>query len=88
MTLTPTRAPATAGRRLAATLYGYSSHLDTCPWCERAALTGQDLFNPPQALPQYPGAPDAHDGVRRTTLIVAIAAALILLVVLIAVAAG
>ncbi|MGW0826903.1 hypothetical protein [Streptomyces sp. NPDC002845] len=32
-------------------LHTYGSHLPTCPWCTRAALTGHDVFNGPQATP-------------------------------------
>ncbi|MFJ9248156.1 hypothetical protein [Streptomyces sp. NPDC101776] len=28
-------------------LHTYGSHLPTCPWCTRAAVTGHDVFNPP-----------------------------------------
>ncbi|MFJ6901128.1 hypothetical protein [Streptomyces hokutonensis] len=32
-------------------LHTYGSHLPTCPWCTRAAVTGHDVFNPPVRQP-------------------------------------
>lgn len=47
-------------------LHSYGSHLPTCPWCTRAAVTGHDVFNvpvrPPVPVPPPPG--DTQDGNR------------------------
>ncbi|WP_405924165.1 hypothetical protein [Streptomyces sp. NBC_00035] len=32
-------------------LHAYGSHLPTCPWCTRAAVTGHDVFNGPVPVP-------------------------------------
>ncbi|MFF8537095.1 hypothetical protein ACF07B_34900 [Streptomyces sp. NPDC015532] len=32
-------------------LHAFGSHLTSCPWCSRAALTGHDVFNVPVAAP-------------------------------------
>ncbi|MFH8390396.1 hypothetical protein [Streptomyces sp. NPDC018036] len=32
-------------------LHAFGSHLTACPWCNRAALTGHDVFNVPVAVP-------------------------------------
>jgi DNA-binding helix-hairpin-helix protein with protein kinase domain len=32
-------------------LHAYGSHLPTCPWCTRAAVTGHDVFNGPAPVP-------------------------------------
>ncbi|UXX95190.1 hypothetical protein N7U49_30560 [Streptomyces sp. AD2-2] len=44
-------------------LHSYGSHLPTCPWCTRAAVTGHDVFNVPvrpavQVVP--PAAPETE----------------------------
>ncbi|MDH6220256.1 hypothetical protein [Streptomyces pseudovenezuelae] len=38
-------------------LHTYGSHLATCPWCTRAALTGHDVFNGPAPVPLPPPPP-------------------------------
>ncbi|MFJ8140119.1 hypothetical protein [Streptomyces sp. NPDC096013] len=39
-------------------LHSYGSHLPTCPWCTRAAVTGHDVFNVP-VRPPVPVVPPA-----------------------------
>jgi DNA-binding helix-hairpin-helix protein with protein kinase domain len=81
-------------------LHSYGSHLDTCPWCDRIATTGRDLFNlvPPRD-PTVPR-PDTHRKMpprprpaqpswrSREAVIAAIVIAVILVLALIAFAAG
>ncbi|MEV0737540.1 hypothetical protein AB0I51_16500 [Streptomyces sp. NPDC050549] len=46
-------------------LHTYGSHLPTCPWCTRAAVTGHDVFNPPVRQPVTvppPAAPTSGSG--------------------------
>jgi DNA-binding helix-hairpin-helix protein with protein kinase domain len=80
-------------------LHTYGSHLDGCPWCARAAMTGHDLFNmppprdptvPPPAGPPMPVRAGAGRpaGPSRETVIVAIVVGVIILLALVALAMG
>ncbi|MBK6015264.1 hypothetical protein JHN45_29575, partial [Streptomyces sp. MBT53] len=63
-------------------LHTYGSHLPTCPWCTRAAVTGHDVFNPPvrQPVPVPPPAEPAV-GLGPLKVVGAVLLALVLLIV-------
>ncbi|SOE67655.1 hypothetical protein SAMN05446589_3097 [Streptomyces sp. OV198] len=68
-------------------LHAYGSHLTSCPWCTRVAITGHDVFNGPAPLP-LPDPPPREEerpgGRLRSALKVA---ALVALVVVLAIVA-
>jgi len=68
-------------------LHTYGSHLPTCPWCTRAAVTGHDVFNPPvrQPMPVPVAPPEDTQGARFGPLKVAglLFAVVLVLIVLI-----
>ena len=71
-------------------LHTYGSHLQHCPWCTRAALTGHDVFNgpAPRSVP-VPDAPQpAASGRGFGALKIALLVAVILLIVVIAAVAA
>ncbi|MGX9883793.1 hypothetical protein [Streptomyces sp. NPDC002276] len=65
-------------------LHTYGSHLPTCPWCTRAAVTGHDVFNPPvrQPVPVPPPVQPAA-GLGPLKVVGAVLLALVLLIVVI-----
>ncbi|MFI6565172.1 hypothetical protein [Streptomyces sp. NPDC050534] len=74
-------------------LHTYGSHLPSCPWCDRAALTGHDVFNAPRPVPVPavvpPPPPPPQDALpaRRFGLL-KVALLLIVLVLIVVVVAG
>ncbi|MFD4528121.1 hypothetical protein ACFWP7_30155 [Streptomyces sp. NPDC058470] len=65
-------------------LHAYGSHLPTCPWCTRAAVTGHDVFNGPPPVP-VPVAPPQEKqpwpvGLKVALLILAVLVLLIIVV--------
>lgn len=71
----------------------YGSHLNACPWCARAIVTGQDLFNataPPRPMaPQQVSPPvPAPQGARVALIGVGIIAALVFLALLVKLLGG
>ncbi|MDX2931155.1 hypothetical protein [Streptomyces ipomoeae] len=69
-------------------LHTFGSHLPTCPWCTRAAVTGHDVFNSPRPpgttagppLPQPPQPPAPYAALK----VVAVVVAVVLLIVILA----
>jgi len=74
-------------------LHTYGSHLPSCPWCDRAALTGHDVFNAPrpvpvpEAVPPPPPPPQDAPQTRRFGPL-KVALLLIVLVLIVVVVAG
>jgi DNA-binding helix-hairpin-helix protein with protein kinase domain len=76
-------------------LHTYGSHLNACPWCARAATTGQDLFNMPpprdptvpppgaQSMPTRVGTTRSSQGSRQAVIAAVVVAVIILLAVII-----
>ncbi|WOX12195.1 hypothetical protein [Streptomyces sp. N50] len=66
-------------------LHSYGSHLPTCPWCTRAAVTGHDVFNVPvrPAVPVVPPAtaPEPEHGMGPLKVAGIVLLALVLLIV-------
>jgi DNA-binding helix-hairpin-helix protein with protein kinase domain len=63
----------------------YGSHLPTCPWCTRAAVTGHDVFNPPQPGPvPAPPLPEPEPSPYAALKVLAAMVAIILLIVVVA----
>ncbi|WP_247223033.1 hypothetical protein [Streptomyces scabiei] len=68
-------------------LHTYGSHLPTCPWCTRAAVTGHDVFNGPGAasVPVPPGVPPDQPGSSYAVLkVLAVVVGVVLLIVILA----
>lgn len=67
-------------------LHTYGSHLTSCPWCTRAAVTGHDVFNGrvPVPVPEAPGRQEQTGGAWATALKVALLIAVVVILVLIA----
>ncbi|MFE2882500.1 hypothetical protein ACUXZZ_16155 [Streptomyces graminifolii] len=67
-------------------LHSYGSHLPTCPWCTRAAVTGHDVFNVPvrpavQVVPPpTPPDPEQRMGPLKVAGIVLLALVLLIVV--------
>ncbi|MGW1492080.1 hypothetical protein [Streptomyces sp. NPDC002402] len=69
--------------------HSYGSHLGACPWCARAAATGQDVFNPPSTVPGGTGGPagavpHGQDGWKPSAKTVAVLVAVLVLIILVA----
>jgi DNA-binding helix-hairpin-helix protein with protein kinase domain len=73
-------------------LHTYASHLPTCPWCARTAITGHDVFNGPVPV-RTPVAPQAEAKQEQrqewpTPLKIALLVAAVVLLVIILAAKG
>ncbi|MER7925211.1 hypothetical protein ABTY96_19090 [Streptomyces sp. NPDC096057] len=66
-------------------LHSYGSHLPTCPWCTRAAVTGHDVFNmpvrPPVPVVPPPAAPEPEQRMGPLKVAGVVLLALLLLIV-------
>lgn len=71
-------------------LHTFGSHLPTCPWCTRAAVTGHDVFNGPAAPAPVPRpygeepAPSPYAAVKALVAVIAV----VLFIVIVAAAKG
>ncbi|MFD7446334.1 hypothetical protein [Streptomyces sp. NPDC059909] len=65
--------------------HSYGSHLAGCPWCERAAVTGHDVFNvtPPPPAPGVPDSDENTETVMPKALILAFVVLAVLVLILI-----
>lgn len=68
-------------------LHAYGSHLPTCPWCTRAAVTGHDVFNGPAPVP-VPVAPPEEKQAWPAALKVALLVLAVLILLIIVVSTG
>lgn len=67
-------------------LHAYGSHLTSCPWCTRAAVTGHDVFNGPVPVPVPDAPPQGKTGgAWSKALKIALVIAVVVILVIIAV---